>query len=115
MQVKYRTPDGRFEIIFESVNHKSTWNTIAHFESIFSDTNCKSCGEENTKFVVRGANTAAGKKCEYYELVCPACRAKKDFGQLSDGSDDLFPKRKDGDGNWLEDNGWYKWDGGKSK
>ena len=42
------------------------------------------------------------------------CREIISYGQHKKG-DTLFPKRKDEAGNWLENNGWYKWEGKKKK
>ena len=36
------------------------------------------------------------------------CGAVLGFGQHKKGGT-LFPKRKDADGNWLENRGWYKY------
>jgi len=50
---------------------------------------------------------------EYFELYCNGPGklrgCKKAFGQNKKGGG-LFPRHKDGDGNWLPDNGWMKWD-----
>jgi hypothetical protein len=42
------------------------------------------------------------------------CGAVLSYGQHKKG-DTLFPKRKGEDGSWLENNGWYKWEGKKKK
>lgn len=51
----------------------------------------------------------------YYELFDPKTRAKLALGQYKKPKEGwLFPKRKDKDGNWLENSGWEVWQGNKA-
>ncbi len=46
----------------------------------------------------------------YYELFDPKSKAKLALGQYKKPKEGwLFPKRKDADGNWLDNRGWIVW------
>ena len=50
---------------------------------------------------------------DYYEMRCLSCGAALSYGQHKKGGT-LFPKRKDENGNWLDNGGWQKWQKEKS-
>ena len=58
--------------------------------------------------MVRVTKDSNGRDCKYYELRCADCGAKLAFGCNQDGQN-LFPKLKDKDGNYLPNGGWVKW------
>ena len=70
---------------------------------VFEENVCGKCGSENVKLVVRNVDDNF-----YYEVRCLGCGARLSFGSHKKGGG-LFPKRKDGEGNWLPDHGWVKW------
>jgi hypothetical protein len=45
----------------------------------------------------------------FHELKCLDCGAQFSFGQKRQGGD-LFPRRRDSQGNYLPDHGWYKFE-----
>ncbi len=94
---------GKLTASFECDTQKDLFNQLASFQEVFGQTTCGKCGSENVRFVVRNVDDN-----EYYELRCVDCGARLAFGVNKKGGG-LFPKRKDGDGNWLPNNGWTKW------
>ena len=102
MKATYRVNEKiSFEI--ESEGQKELFKELATVQEIFGESKCGVCGSENIKFVVRTVEDN-----EYYELRCMDCGATLSFGQHKKGGT-LFPKRKDENGNWLENGGWHKW------
>lgn len=108
MKVMYTTTNGRMSIEFEASTHKGIWRVLDSFQEVFEEKNCKKCKSENIRCVIRKAKKK-DKEYEYYELRCNDCGAKLPFGILDDGSDNLFPKRKDDDGKIRGKYGWVKW------
>tara|TARA_Y100001938_G_scaffold145561_1_gene222497 strand:+ start:2524 stop:2853 length:330 start_codon:yes stop_codon:yes gene_type:complete len=101
MKVKYQS--GKISVEFDCDTQKELFAQLASFQEVFCETKCGKCGSENLKFVVRQVDGN-----EYHEIRCLDCGAKLQFGVNKKGGA-LFPKRKDGDGNWLPDKGWTKW------
>ena len=114
MKVTYQSSD-KFTVEFDVSNHKELFAQVARFEEVFSNTVCGQCGGDNTKFVTRNV-TKDGKQFTFHEVRCqnPQCRAKLEFGELSDGSGNMFPKRKNENGDYKGKYGWYRWDGGNN-
>ncbi len=103
MKVRYQTKDGRFQVELEGDDQRSIFGEVARFQEVFEEATCGKCGSDNIRFVVRNVDDNL-----YYELRCADCGAKLSFGVMKKGGG-LFPKRKDGEGNWLPDNGWVRW------
>jgi len=103
MKVNYQTRNGRLSVELSGDDQKSIFSEIAKFQEVFEESVCGKCGSDNVRFVVRAVDDN-----EYYELRCADCGARLSFGVNKKGGT-LFPKRKDGDGNWLPDRGWVKW------
>lgn len=106
MKLKFK-PNDKLEFELEGTGQKEIFKELAMVQEIFSEKKCGVCGSENIKFVVRVVDDN-----EYYELRCMDCGAVLSYGQHKKGGT-LFPKRKDGDGKYLPNNGWYKWTGNK--
>ena len=100
-------PSEKLEFHIEGSGQKELFKNLSIVQEVFSEVQCGICGSHNIKFVVRNVDGN-----EYYECRCMDCGAVLSFGQHKKG-DTLFPKRKDEQGNWLENNGWYKWEGKK--
>jgi hypothetical protein len=94
---------GSLTITFEGETQKDIVKQLSSLEEVFGESVCGKCGSENLRWVVRENDGN-----EYYELRCLDCGAKLAFGVNKKGGG-LFPKRKDGEGNWLPDKGWTKW------
>ena len=112
MQVNYTTANGRLSVQLEASGHTDLWQKLSSFQEIFEESKCRKCDNEDLKFVIRKAASKDGKKeYTYHELHCrnPKCRAKMHFGVINDDSGNMFPKRKDDDGEWLPDGGWVKY------
>jgi hypothetical protein len=103
MKAKYKVGD-KLEFELDGAGQKELFKEIASIQEIFGETKCGICGSENIKFVVRVVDDN-----EYYELRCMDCGAILSYGQHKKGGT-LFPKRKDADGKWMKNNGWYKYD-----
>lgn len=87
---------------------KEAFKRLASAQEVFDgDDTCGMCNSADVRFRVREV-TKANKTFDYYELVCGKCFARLSFGQSQD-TVSLFPKRKDGDGNWLPNRGWSKY------
>jgi DNA-directed RNA polymerase subunit RPC12/RpoP len=102
MKAKYKVGD-KLEFELDGAGQKELFKEIANIQEIFGEAKCGVCGSENIRFVVRVVDDN-----EYYELRCMDCGAVLGFGQHKKGGT-LFPKRKDAEGNWLENRGWYKY------
>lgn len=106
MKLKFK-PNDKLEFELEGAGQKEIFKELAMVQEIFSEKKCGVCQSENIKFVVRVVDDN-----EYYELRCMDCGAVLSYGQHKKGGT-LFPKRKDADGKYLPNNGWYKWTGSK--
>jgi hypothetical protein len=102
MKVKYK-PNSRLEFELEGAGQKEIFKELATVQEIFSEDKCGVCKKDNIKFVVRSVDGN-----DYYEMRCLSCGAALAFGQHKKGGT-LFPKRRDENNNWLDNNGWYKW------
>lgn len=102
-------------------NQKELIRQMASHTEVLGQRKCGACGGEDIRWQVRNVESDKGGKkkqqYEYFELVCnnTKCRAKLSFGSLNDGTDSLFPKRKDEDGKYLDNNGWVKFKPNQTK
>ena len=103
MKVTSTSKNGRLNTELEGDSPRDIFANIAKFQEVFEETVCGKCGSENVRFVVRNVDDNL-----YFEIRCMDCGARLSFGSPQKGGG-LFPKRKDGEGNWLPDNGWVKW------
>jgi hypothetical protein len=103
MKVRYATANSRLQFEFDAATTKEAVEFLAVIQELFEETTCRQCGSEHVKFDVRNydGNT-------YYKLRCDDCYATLDFGQRRDGVN-LFLKRKDADGHWMPNRGWYRY------
>ena len=108
MKAKYKVGD-KLEFELDGAGQKELFKEIASVQEIFGEAKCGICGSENIKFVVRVVEDN-----EYYELRCLDCGAVLSYGQHKKGGT-LFPKRKDADGNYTKNNGWYKYSANSKK
>ena len=105
MKAHYRTKNGRITFEVEGSLVKDIFERVAALQDIFdAEEECGMCGSASIRMVFRETD---GNR--YYELKCLDCGAAFAFGQRRQGGD-LFPRRRDKDGNVLPDNGWSKWD-----
>ena len=105
MKISYTTKNGRIKAEFDGESPKELFTEINKFQEVFEEDTCGKCGGQDVKYIVRTVDDN-----QYYELRCGSikCAARLSFGVNKKGGG-LFPKRKDGDGKWLPDNGWVKW------
>lgn len=98
MKVRYKT-DG-MEIEVEGKDTTACFDELARAAEVFGQNRCGACDNTDIRLVTREA-----KGFTFREAFCCECKAALAFGvKKADGS--LFPRRKDEDGNWLENNGW---------
>ena len=112
MEAQYRTRNGRLVFKIEAGTPKDLFEGIADLQEVYeADDACGICKSTDIRFRVREVQSN-----KYYEMRCAgvdprtgfACNAQLSFGQNKVGGG-LFPKRKDGDGNWLPNRGWFKY------
>lgn len=102
MKIKYRA-NNNLEFEIDGDGQKEIFKDLASLQEVFGEENCGCCKKSNFRFVVRNVEDN-----DYYEIRCNECGAVLPFGQHKKGNT-LFPKRKDDQGNWMKDRGWYKW------
>ena len=88
----------------EGKDVKDCFTQLAGAVEVFSQNSCQACGCSEVIPMVREnqGNT-------YYEVKCTGCGATLAFGQRkADGA--LYPRRKDSNGNFIDNYGWKKWE-----
>ena len=100
MKVRYKGQ--MFDVEVEGKDTKDCFGQLATAIEVFANTHCGSCGAPGAVPVVRERDGN-----QYHEMRCKNCGAVLAFGQKKDGGA-LFPKKKDKEGNWLDNNGWTK-------
>jgi len=107
MKLRFTTKNRQLTFEVEGDSPKDLFSELASIQEIFDVHECGACHGPDVQFRVRKSKNQQGKEIEYYELQCRnhQCRARLTFGQNADHKG-LFPKRKDGNGNWIENNGW---------
>jgi len=102
-------PSNKLSFELEGSGQKEIFKELALIEEIFSENSCGLCNKSNIKHIVRNVDDN-----NYYELRCTDCGAVLAFGQHKKGGT-LFPKRKDDEGNYIPNRGWYKWNAESAK
>ena len=87
----------------EASTQKEIFQELATISEIFGNEMCGKCKSSNLRFIVRTVDDN-----NFYELLCLDCHSKVAYGSHKKGNT-LFPKRKDDDGKYLPDNGWFKY------
>ena len=101
MKVKYTT--GKFQVEAEG-STTEIFKQLAAFDSVFGNCKNKANDSENIGFRHRIVD-----ENDYFEMFDKDTGHVLKFGRTKkDGS--LFPRRKDPEGNWLDNNGWIKCD-----
>lgn len=100
MKVRYKGDS--FDVEVDGKDCKDCFVQVAAAIEVFCNTHCGSCGASNCIPSVREVQGNT-----YHEMKCRNCGASLAYGQRkSDGA--LYPKKKDKEGNWLENSGWVK-------
>jgi len=94
--------NGTITLEAEGTTHKEVFKELSDLQEVFDHKNCGKCDGDNLRFIVRNVEDN-----DFFELHCANrnCRARLSFGQHKKGGS-LFPKRKDAEGGWLNNNGW---------
>lgn len=96
-----RKTDG-MDITVEGDDIKVCFDQLSSAMEIFGEVRCGACDCTDVRFATREA-----KGFTFREAQCRECGCSLSFGvKKSDGS--LYPRRKDENGNWLENHGWVK-------
>jgi hypothetical protein len=104
MKAHYKTRNGRMTFEVEG-DIKGIFRAVSELQEVFEpDEQCEACQGKDFHYRCRTVEDN-----DYYEIVCAHCTATLSLGQTKKGS--LFPKRKDGDGNRLQNRGWKVWEG----
>jgi hypothetical protein len=105
MSIEITRKFGQNLMKFTVADEKEAFEQIGHLYEIFSHSKCGCCGSENVTPQCRVKD-----KYRYYEVACkePGCYAKLAFGQKQEGGE-LFPKRRNEDGSYKENDGWEKY------
>jgi formate dehydrogenase assembly factor FdhD len=109
MQVQFKVSPTVI-VTLEADKQCELFEELATVQEVFGQTNCGACGSDQLQYVVREDK----EENKYYELKCRKCGCKLAFGQHKKGGS-LFPRRKDKDNNYLQNNGWTKWEGKKDE
>ena len=104
MKVQFKSKSGRLSVEVEGDTQKDVFRQLSAFQEVFEQTKCGKCGSEDLRFVVRDVEDN-----DFYELHCNECHSRFAFGQHKGKDGTLFPRRKDGQGNWIPNNGWTKY------
>jgi len=102
MRVRYTK--GNLSVEVEGDKQKDVFGELSRFQEVFENNVCGKCKSDSTRFVVRIVEDN-----DFYEVHCQDCRARLAFGQHKGKEGTLFPRRKDADGNWLNNGGWLKY------
>jgi hypothetical protein len=100
MQVQYKIGNAVVEV--EGKDVKDVFGQLSGAVEVFGNANCGCC--RSTAVV---PNVRENQGNTYYEMRCTQCGATLGFGQRkADGA--LYPRRKDKNGEYLENGGWVK-------
>jgi len=103
MKIKWKSD--RVEVEVEGKDTKDCFTQLASAVEVFSVSVCGACDSTNTMPVTR-----ENKGNHFFEAKCQSCGCSLSFGQRKiDGA--LYPRRRDADGNAIDNNGWTKWTG----
>ena len=116
----------------EGAKQKDLFKNISSAQEVFGEKFCGLCGSDDIFLAWRQAAKVTGRKSETFdfpEMKCRKCFAKLAFGTINDDSGTLFPQRKlskegqpltkeqrdNGEGEYGEHNGWFKFKGQKQE
>lgn len=109
MKVNFKVND-KMTIEVEGKTQVEVFEKIAEAQEVFDNLYCPATKSNNIQFVVREDKD----ENKYYELKDKTSGYKLAFGQHKKGGT-LFPRRKDTEGNWIDNQGWTKWEGKKEE
>lgn len=113
MELNYTSSDGKYCVKFVEQDNQSMFERIASFQEIFeSDTNVvinnKSVPRSDIKLRVRGSGENKFFEMYYCGPDKELSGYRLDF-TCGQNRDVIFPRKKDRNGNIIENNGWYKY------
>ena len=108
MKATYKVSE-KLTFTIEGETQKDVFRQLSEIDEVFNNQTCPltSSGKptNNVRFSVRTVDDN-----EFFEMrsLDPPF-ARKSFGQHKGTKGTLFPRNKDKDGNWIDNNGWYVW------
>jgi hypothetical protein len=112
MKLQHTTKDGRMTVEIEGETQAEVWRQLASFQEVFEDNTVKRDGEVDDciRYVVRTVGDDEYFEKQYCGNNSKLFGVKKSYGQMKKEKGRLFPKNKDKDGNYYQNNGWVKYD-----
>lgn len=101
--MKVRVNYGRVWLETDVNSPKDAIRELSEFAEVFCEQTCGACKSTNVT-----ASHREHDGHDYYSVRCIDCGAELSFGQKKNGRS-LFAKRKDKDGNTLDNRGWTRW------
>jgi hypothetical protein len=101
MRITYRTD--KMDLTVDGADTKAAFDELAKALEIFGQTRCGACDSTDVTFRTR---VAQGNT--YREAHCLECRSSLTFG-LTKADLTMFPRRKTKSGEWIDNNGWVKY------
>lgn len=112
MTARYMTTNRQLTFEITGATQQEVFEELAKIQEVFdTETSCGCCDGTSIKYQHRNVQGN-----DFHELVCrnPQCRARFSFGHVKQPKGDLFPKRKNKDGEWLSNRGWEKYNANAS-
>ena len=108
MKAHYKVSD---RLVFEvdTDSQKDMFRQLASIDEVFGDNTCPltKSGQPSDKVIFSVRKDKEGN--EYFERKCTeAPYAALSYGQHKN-TKTLFPRRKDSEGNWMDNKGWFVW------
>lgn len=94
---------GKIEVTVEGKTIEEAFEELSHAGEAFGSTTCGACGLDDTAFITR-----KNGKYTFHEIKCRECNATLTISKQTD-TGVLYPRRKDKEGNRLENGGWVQW------
>ena len=103
MKITHKSVDGRLSVEVEGNDMKAMFDELAGAQEVFGVSVCGACDSKNVFFQVRHVQGNT-----YRAIRCADCGCELNYGtRKADGQ--MYPRRKDKEGNYLDSNGWTKW------
>jgi Zn finger protein HypA/HybF involved in hydrogenase expression len=81
-------------------------DVLAEATEAFGEKSCRLCGSNDLRWCHRQSRDGD----EFREIRCNQCGGQLDLTKTKkDRGGKIYPRRKDKEGNWIGDYGWYKW------
>lgn len=103
---KFRINIGNTVVESEGSDLRDVIADFSRAAEVFSHSQCGHCQSQR---VYPSHRKTSDGKYDYYSMKCADCGAELNFG-VRQADNVLYPKRKDSNGNWLQNGGWVKFE-----